>query len=56
MLGALAEPLGLAARPWATETLQETLMRKRGELEDNLRNRLLECERRTDAPLNLGKR
>jgi hypothetical protein len=48
LLGWFAEPLGLHARPWATETLSETLARKTGEIESSLRTRLLECEQRAE--------
>ncbi len=41
LLGWLAEPLGYAPRPWANETLSETVQRKRNQAEDVLRDRLL---------------
>lgn len=50
LLGWFAVPLGLQARPWASETLAETLSRKGNELEDGVRRRLLECEQRFDTP------
>lgn len=50
LFGWFAVPLGLQARPWANETLSETLARKSSEIEDGLRHRLLECEQRIEAP------
>lgn len=41
LLGWLAEPLGYQARPWASETLGETIQRKRDQAEDLIRDRLL---------------
>jgi hypothetical protein len=41
LLGWLAEPLGYAERPWAHETLGETIQRKRDQAEDVIRERLL---------------
>lgn len=41
LLGWLAEPLGYSARPWAHETLGETIQRKRDQAEDVIRERLL---------------
>lgn len=49
-LGWFAVPLGLQARPWANETILETLNRKTTEIEDGLRRRLLECEQRVEPP------
>ncbi|MEQ1710711.1 MAG: hypothetical protein ABL908_04845, partial [Hyphomicrobium sp.] len=51
LLGWLAEPLGYQARPWASESIGETIQRKRGQAEDLLRDRLLkDGERPADAP------
>lgn len=41
LLGWLAEPLGYQPRPWASETIGETVQRKRGQAEDLIRDRLL---------------
>jgi len=42
LLGWLAEPLGYSARPWAQESIGETLQRKRGQAEEYLKERLNE--------------
>lgn len=55
LLGWLAEPLGYQARPWASETLGETIQRKRGQAEDLLRDRLLKDGERPVEPAPKGR-
>ncbi len=55
LLGWLAEPLGYQARPWANESLGETIQRKRDQAEDLLRDRLLKDGERPAEPAPKGR-
>lgn len=55
LLGWLAEPLGYQARPWASESLGETIQRKRDQAEDLLRDRLLKDGERPADPAPKGR-